>query len=88
MNNTEHKKEIKTNKTKDRKTYMREYMRKYNETRKNRRVIMTKEQRRINLKKQQKEYYNRNRTTILTRRKIKNKQKRIKALQEQINKLT
>jgi hypothetical protein len=88
MNNTEHKPEIKENKTKDRKTYMREYMRKYNETRKKRRVYLSAEQRRTNLKEQQKEYYNKNKTTILNKRKIKHRQNRIKELQDQITSLS
>lgn len=86
MNNTEHsilnKEQLKKIKKNE---YMRNYMRKYNEKRKPRRVKLTKEQRMINLKNQQKEYYTKNREVILKKKSIINRKKRIEVLQAELN---
>lgn len=84
MNNTDCTKNIKE----ERKLYMREYMRKYNETRKSRRVLLTKEQRAENLKIQQLNYYNKNKPLILKKKRIVNKKNRIQKLQEQLKQMT
>lgn len=83
MNNQE----IKENKKIDRKAYMRNYMRIYNEHRKKRKVLLTDEEKKERLKQSHKKYYNKYKTTILNKQKEKNKYKQIERLKNKLKSL-
>lgn len=83
----ETKKVKKVNKTADKTTYMREYMRKYNAKRATPRKLLTEEQKKINLRKSQKKYYDKNKEAILNQKLKKNKTELVEKLKAKLDKL-
>ncbi len=79
----EHKK---IKKTEDRTIYMREYMREYN-SRKPKKIKLSEEQKKNNLKLCLKKYYDANKEHILKMKKEQNKKKSIILLKNKLKKL-
>ena len=68
-------------------TYMREYMRKYNMNKYGEKTKMTPDQKRESLKKSHQQYYIRNKDKILNKQKIKIKADKITKLKKQLREL-
>lgn len=75
----------KIKKTADKKTYMREYMRKYNKKRYGTHIPLTAEQKDINRRMSHKKYYNKNKDIIRKREQVRRLKNRIRICQEKLN---
>jgi len=67
-----------------RKEYMRDYMRKYNETKYKHLPALTPEEKKTNLKQSHAKYYIKNKDALLLKQKEKNKLKQIIKLKEKL----
>ena len=79
--------DIQENKKMTRKEYMKQYMRKYNETRIKRRILLTPEEKKERLKTSHKKYYIKNKNKILLKQKEKNRIKQIERLKSKLKAL-
>lgn len=87
MNNNTQMTNKKIKKTECKRTYMREYMRKYNLKKYGKKTKMTDDERKESLKQSHKKYYTLNRDTILKNQKKKVMRKRIESLKYKLAEL-
>jgi hypothetical protein len=87
MNNAQEATDTKIKKTQCKKTYMREYMRKYNLKKYGEKIKKTEDDKKESLRQSHKKYYLRNKATILKAQKEKVKINRIVRLKKQLEEL-
>ena len=87
MNNTNNEK-MKTKKTEDLKTYMREYMREYNKKRYGEHKQLTAEQKKESRRISHKKYYDKNKARIQKNQTIKHLTRRIQICNERLKNIT